>query len=134
MSDDNGVTILGKNAGTGGSKQDVLTKMAESTQLGERATGHTIGGGIKPPYVPSTLASLQENNGTHAICIGKKAQRVAGFGFEIVPHPRADDPSEEERERAEDFWFGRDSTWKIGPSGTSQATPTEIFELSERDY
>jgi len=130
MSEDNGIVIIGKNE----TKQSVLKQAAESTQLGERATGHTIGGGIKPPYEPSALASLQEFNGTHAICIGKKAQRVAGFGFEIVPHPRADNPSEEELERAEEFWFGRGTKWKIGPSGTSQATPTEVFELAERDY
>ena len=111
-----------------------LTKAAETTQLNDRHVGHTIGGGITPPYPPDRLAALQELNGTHAIAVGKKAAREVGFGFEIVAHERVDDPDEAEREAARDFWFGRDTIWKIGPQGTVSGSPTEVFELSRRDY
>lgn len=115
---------------------DELDKAAETTQLGDRYGGDTIGGGIKPPYNPGKLAALQEINGTHAIAIGKKAQREVGFGFDIVPHPRADNPERggEGFDTVDSFWNGRDSVWRIGPEGTSTATPTEVFELSRRDY
>jgi len=84
-----------------------LEKAAETTQLDDRHVGHTIGGGIKPPYPPDRLAALQELNGTHAISIGKKASREVGFGFDIVPHARVDDPNETQREDARDFWTRR---------------------------
>jgi PBSX family phage portal protein len=121
-----GVSLLGN--------EQSLDKAAETTQLDDRHTGHTVGGGITPPYPPERLAALQELNGTHAIAVGKKASREVGFGFEIVPHPRADDPSEDERQRARDFWHGRDSIWKIGPQGTTSGSPTEVFELARRDW
>jgi PBSX family phage portal protein len=111
-----------------------LEKAAETTQLEDRYAGRTPGGGISPPYPPARLAALQELNGTHAIAIGKKASREVGFGFDIVSHDRADDPSEEERDRAEDFWHGRDTIWKIGPQGTVAGSPTEVFELARRDW
>lgn len=111
-----------------------LEKAAETTQLDDRHVGHTIGGGIKPPYPPDRLAALQELNGTHAISIGKKASREVGFGFDIVPHARVDDPNESQREEARDFWHGPDTIWKIGPQGTVSGSPTEVFELARRDY
>ena len=111
-----------------------LEKAAETTQLDDRHVGHTIGGGIKPPYTPDRLAALQELNGTHAISIGKKASREVGFGFDIVPHARVDDPNESQREAARDFWHGPETIWKIGPQGTVSGSPTEVFELARRDY
>jgi len=131
MSDETGtlgidVTTLGNDAG--------LEKAAETTQLNDRHAGHTVGGGITPPYPPDRLAALQELNGTHAVAVGKKASREVGFGFNIVAHPRADDPSDEQREIAEEFWYGRDTIWKIGPQGTAPGSPTAIFELARRDW
>lgn len=111
-----------------------LDKAAETTQLQDRYAGRTPGGGISAPYPPERLAALQELNGTHAVAIGKKAAREVGFGFDIVPHERADDPSDEERETAESFWNGRDSVWRIGPQGTVSGSPTEVFELGRRDW
>lgn len=104
-------------------------------QLGDRTIGTTIGDGLQPPYDPALLAGFQELNGTHAICIQKKAKREVGFGFEIVPHERVDpdDASESERERVEDFWRGRDNVWKVGPRRRS-TTPTECFEQGRQDY
>ena len=110
------------------------TDGVESDQLNERDIGITVGSGLSPPYPPGRLAALQELNGTHAVCVAKKAKRKVGYGFEIVPHPEADDPSEEERERAEEFWFGRDTNWKLGPKGTPAATPTEVLEKADQDY
>ena len=110
------------------------TDGVESDQLNERNIGITVGSGLSPPYPPGRLAALQELNGTHAVCVAKKAKRKVGYGFEIVPHPEADDPSEEERERAEEFWFGRGTNWKLGPKGTPAATPTEVLEKADQDY
>ena len=111
------------------------TDGVESDQLNERNIGITVGSGLSPPYPPGRLAALQELNGTHAVCVAKKAKRKVGYGFEIVPHPEAgDDPSEEERERAEEFWFGRDTNWKLGPKGTPAGTPTEVLEKADQDY
>ena len=114
--------------------QKATTSAEASDQLDDRQLGLTVGNGLKPPYPPGRLAALQELNGTHAVAIEKRSKREVGFGFELTPHPRADDPSEEERERAEDFWFGRDSTWMTGPRGTPSATPVEVFEKARQDY
>jgi PBSX family phage portal protein len=111
-----------------------LNRVAETTQLDERNAGVTIGQGIEPPYPPSQLAAIQELNGTHAVAVAKKASREVGFGFDLVPHDRADDPSDEQLETAEDFWYGRETIWKIGPKGTTVATPTEVFEQARQDY
>lgn len=129
-SDDQQVTMAVETLGA----EESLEKAAETTQLEDRYAGRTPGGGISPPYPPARLAALQELNGTHAIAIGKKSSREVGFGFDLVAHGRADDPSEEERERAEEFWHGRDTIWKIGPQGTVAGSPTEVFELARRDW
>ena len=131
MSDEAGT--LGVEVNTLGNA-DGLEKAAETTQLDDRHTGHTVGDGITPPYPPDRLAALQELNGTHAVAVGKKAGREVGFGFDIAPHPRTNDPSDEQREAAEDFWRGRDTIWKIGPQGTASGSPTEVFELARRDW
>lgn len=117
-----------------GATTKAVDRAAETTQLDDRAVGLTVGEGITPPYNPSKLAAFQELNGTHAIAVEKKAKREVGFGFGITPHQRAEDPSDEERERAEAFWRGRDSIWKIGPTGTPTATPVEVFEKARQDY
>lgn len=120
-----------------------LEKAADTTQLDDRDHGWEVGGGIIPPYPPQYLAAFQEINGTHAIAVGKKAQWEVGFGFDIVPHQSVgegegeegdDDPSDSERDVVSDFWFGGDSNWKIGPKGTTQASPSEVFVLARRDY
>ena len=110
------------------------TNAAESDQLDDRDIGITVGSGLSPPYPPGRLAALQELNGTHAVAIAKKAQREVGYGFDIVEHDRAEGPSEDERDRVESFWNGRDTVWKLGPKGTPAATPTELLEKARQDY
>ncbi|WP_199058220.1 phage portal protein [Halorubrum sp. C191] len=51
-----------------------------------------------------------------------------------MPHPEAEDPSEDEKEVLQEFWHGRESIWKTGPQGTPASTPTEVFEVSRRDW
>ena len=115
--------------------QKAADSAGDTDQLDHRTVGITVGDGIQPPYDPSILAGFQELNGTHAIAIEKKAQREVGFGFELVPHPRAgDNPSEQERELVEDFWYGRTTKWKTGPKGTPAATPTEVLEKGRKDF
>lgn len=109
---------------------------ASSDQLDDRTVGVTVGHGIEPPYDPGRLAALQELNGTHAVCVSKKAHREVGYGFDLVPHDRVDesDASDDEHERADEFWFGRSTKWSLGPAGTAAGTPTEIFEKARQDY
>ena len=114
--------------------EKALDRVAETTQLDDRNIGVSIGNGIEPPYSPERLAALQELNGTHAIAVEKKAKREVGFGFDIVPHDRADDPSDEELETLEEFWFGRETVWKIGPKGTPAASPIEVLEQARQDW
>lgn len=130
MSDTGHVSVAASTIGV----EKALDRVAETTQLDERNVGITIGNGITPPYPPERLAALMELNGTHAVAVKKKAQREVGFGFSVVPHDRADDPSDGEKEVAEDFWFGRDSIWKIGPKGTPTTSPVEVFEQARQDY
>ena len=111
-----------------------LRKEVSSSQISDRVTSWDHKGSIKPPYNPEQLASVQELNGTHAIAIEKKAKREVGHGFEIVPHPRVEDPSEEDKERLEEFWRGRETKWWIGLQSNIPATPIEVFELARRDY
>ena len=133
MTDDGNVEIV---TSTELSKGAALEKAEETTQLDDRNISTDVGKGIKPPYSPARLASFIELNETHSVAIQKKAKREVGFGFDIVPHSSTDedDASEEQRETVEDFWFGSDSRWKIGPEGTTQATPTEVLELARQDY
>ena len=113
-----------------------LGKAAETDQLPDRNVGTSIGGGLQPPYDPYLLAGLMEANGTHAACVVKKARREAGFGFKLEPYGdlSEEEASDEERERAESFWFGRDTKWQLGPTGTSRSTPDEIFEKAAQDH
>ena len=113
---------------------DSLQKASQTTQLEDRGADISVDEGITPPYDPARLAALQELNGTHAVAVTKKASREVGFGFHVAPHPRVDSPAEDQRERLEQFWFGRDSIWKIGPQGTPAASPTEVFEMARQDW
>ncbi|GAA1280041.1 hypothetical protein GCM10009725_30290 [Aeromicrobium tamlense] len=117
------------------SNDAALQKASQTTQLIDRNVGTEMGMGIQPPYPPDLLAGFQEINGTHVRSLDIKSQWEVGFGFNIVPHPRAgDDPSEEQKERVEDFWYGRDSSWKAGPRGTGQTTPSKVLKLGRQDY
>jgi len=116
--------------------QSSMAKAEETTQLDERHIATDVGRGIQPPYNPETLASFQELNETHQACIRKKARYEAGYGFDIVPHPSADEPSKDDNsyESVRDFWYGSDSRWQIGPEGTAMSTPEEVLELGRQDY
>lgn len=116
--------------------QSTMAKAEETTQLDERHIATDVGRGIQPPYNPETLAAFQELNETHQACIRKKARYEAGYGFDIVAHPSADEPSEggEAYEAVRDFWYGSDSRWQIGPEGTAMSTPEEVLELGRQDY
>ena len=116
--------------------QSTMDKAEETTQLDERRIATDVGRGIVPPYDPGVLASFQELNETHQACIRKKSRYEAGYGFDIVPHPSADNPSEdgESYNTVRDFWYGSDSRWQIGPEGTAMSTPEEVLELGRQDY
>jgi len=116
--------------------QSPRNKARETTQLDERRIATDVGRGIVPPYDPSILASFQEFNETHQACIRKKARYEVGYGFEITPHPRAEDPDPDgdAYDAVENFWRGADSRWQIGPEGTAAATPEEVLELARQDY
>ncbi|OYR57717.1 phage portal protein [Halorubrum halodurans] len=117
--------------------QSTMAKAEETTQLDERHIATDVGRGIQPPYNPETLAAFQELNETHQACIRKKARYEAGYGFDIVPHPSADEPDTGEgtqHQDVRDFWYGSDSRWQIGPEGTAMSTPEEVLELGRQDY
>jgi hypothetical protein len=116
--------------------KSLLKQAAETDQLTDRTTGVGPGRGITPPYNPSSLASLLELNGVHAAAVAKKARREVGFGFEIENIETVDeeDASEEERQRAEEFWLGPTTKWKLGPTGTPFATPEEVVEKARQDW
>ena len=116
--------------------KSLLKQVAETDQLTDRTAGIGPGRGITPPYDPSDLASLLELNGVHAASVAKKARREVGFGFEIEPIETVDeeDASEEERQRAEEFWLGPATKWKLGPTGTPFATPEEVVEKARQDW
>lgn len=117
------------------SSQRAASKVEETTQLDRQGVATTVSEGIRPPYDPLNLGIYQELNGTHARAIGAKSQWEVGFGFDLAPHENVgDDASDDQRSRAEAFWFGDDSTWKIGPEGTTEASPTEVLVLGRRDY
>ena len=110
------------------------TKADESQQLQEKKFADAVGESISPPFPPKQLAKLVELNTTHAKAGFSKARNVAGYGLEIKPHPEVDDPSEEQRETAEDFWFGEDTKWQVGPMESELATHADVLEMSWADY
>ena len=117
--------------------QSTMDKAAETTQLDERRIATDVGRGIIPPYDPGILASFQELNETHQACIRKKSRYEVGYGFDIVPHPSADEPETgqgTDHEIIRNFWYGSDSRWQIGPEGTAMSTPEEVLELGRQDY
>lgn len=111
-----------------------VDKADESQQLSEQKFADAAGNSINPPYPPHKLAELIEINTTHAKCGFSKARNVAGFGLEIVPHPEVENPDESQRSTAEEFWFGSDSTWQVGPAESELATPADVFEMAWADY
>ena len=132
---DDGGDEIGLTVDTLGN-QSTMSKAEETTQLDERHIATDVGRGIQPPYNPETLAAFQELNETHQACIRKKARYEAGYGFDIVPHPSADEPNEDSESygTVRDFWYGSDSRWQIGPEGTAMSTPEEVLELGRQDY
>jgi phage portal protein BeeE len=131
--DDGSVTLSVETLGN----RSAMDKAAETTQLDERRIATDVGRGIVPPYDPGVLASFQEINETHQACVRKKARYEAGYGFDVVPHPSADEPDTgegTEYQDVHDFWYGSDSRWQIGPEGTAMSTPEEVLELARQDY
>lgn len=114
--------------------EKVAERIDETDQLNERSVGQTIGQGISPPYPPEQLTSLLELNGTVATGVQKKARREVGFGFDIVGHDRVSDPAPEQRERVADFWYGPETIWKVGPTGTPTASPIEVLQKARKDF
>ena len=129
---DDEITLSVDTLGNGGA----MSKAEETTQLDERHIATDVGRGIQPPYNPETLAAFQELNETHHACVRKKARYEAGYGFDIVPHPSADDPDPEgeAHQAVADFWHGSGSRWQVGPEGTAMSTPEEVLELARQDY
>lgn len=109
-------------------------KADESQQLQDEKFGDARGKAIKPPFPPNQLAKLIEINVTHAKCGFSKARNVAGYGLEIVPHPEVEEPDESQRSTAEEFWFGNESTWQVGPMESERATPADVLEMAWADY
>lgn len=114
--------------------EKVAERIDDTDQLNERSVGQTIGQGISPPYPPEKLTSLLELNGTVATGVQKKSRREVGFGFDIVSHDRVADPDPEQRERVEEFWYGPDTIWKVGPTGTPTASGIEVLETARKDF
>lgn len=134
-SDDSGTDSLGPDgAYSEAISKATTTKAEESQQLQDRQFSDARGGAISPPYPPSKLAKLIEVNTTHAKSGFSKARNVAGYGLELVPHPEVDDPSDQERDVAEEFWFSGDSTWQVGPMESELATPADVLEMAWADY
>ena len=86
---------------------------------------------IRPPYNPKQLALLSERNETHAAAIEAKSMGVAGYGFEIVPHPDYDEDerSDAGRKTAHEFWFNGD--FQLGPD--SQPTTAKKVHIHARE-
>ena len=134
MSDDSTTTTDTGGAYTEAINRSLETKAEESQQLQGQVFREARGGAVNPPFSPVRLAKLIELNTTHAKCGFSKARNVAGYGLEIVPHPEVDEPDESQRDVAEDFWFGPESTWQVGPLEREQATPADVLEMAWADY
>lgn len=137
--DTDGPFALDAGHGMGGAYAEGVQKAAvekstESQQLQSEHFAGARGGAITPPFSPQKLATLIELNTTHAKAGFSKARNVAGFGFEIVPHPEVDDPDDSQRKTAEDFWFGTDSEWQVGPSDSERATASAVATMAWADF
>ena len=88
---------------------------------------------IRPPYNPKQLALLSERSETHAACIDAKSMGVAGYGFEIVPHPDYDDDERDDQGKRtlEEFWFG--GNFQLGPD-EQPATAKKVHVHAREDY
>jgi len=113
-----------------------LEKAEDTTQLDERRIATDLGFGIQPPYNPDRLAAYMELNETHSAAVRKKARYEVGHGFDIDPHrsTAAEDASDDQRTRVDDFWHGSDTKWLVGPNGTAATTPEEVLEQARIDY
>ena len=109
------------------------TEKATASQQGDPGDQSTKPEWYEPPYPPTNLALLLERSETHARCVFAKSQGVAGYGFDLIPHPEveSDDPPGQESTR--DFWFGSDSRWQLGPD-EQPATPQAVLEQAWNDY
>jgi len=114
--------------------KDVAAKAEETQQLDEKYKERIRGGAIQPPFYPPQMARLLEINTTHAKCCFSKSRNTAGYGLDVVPHPDVDDPDDAQRQVAEDFWHGGDSTWQVGPESSERATPADVLEMAWTDY
>lgn len=92
---------------------------------------------IRPPYNPKQLASLTERSETHYACVSAKAQNVAGYGFDLVPHPTYADVDGNEKppgkETVHEFWYSPATDWLLGPD-RQPATPEAVLEHGWWDY
>lgn len=126
-----------KAAMPGPREQSSMVKSLDSQQIDEAQFHSADIDTYKPPYQPDQLSRLLELNETHAVSCRKKAAHVAGFGFDLAPHPEVADSEHDDppgRDPVEDFWFGRESKFQIGPNGTEPATPAEVLERAWLDY
>lgn len=127
-----GRSVWGKHAFSDNALIDKdLGKSESSQQASEPEAGQTTRGYIDPPYNPQWLATLPERSGTHAVACEKKARYTMGFGFEIVPHERyADDEEPPNKDAVEEFWFGPDQNWYLGPN-KRPSTPSAVLTTAE---
>lgn len=109
------------------------TEKATTSQQHDTDDPHTQPEWYEPPYPPTNLALLKERSETHATCVEAKAQGVAGHGFDIVRHPEAEADDPPGQDTVQEFWFGSDSTWQLGPD-KQPATPSEVLEQAWDDY
>lgn len=115
------------------SHSDDSAEKAQDSQQHDPTDPHEKPDYYDPPYDPTNLALLKERHETHARCVDSKSQGVAGHGFDVVPHWSADSDEPEGRDTVEDFWFGSDSKWQLGPDRLP-ATPAEVLEHAWDDY
>jgi hypothetical protein len=125
-----------RTADGNGTGKDATEKATASQQRTDDGTDGSLAAGRdyrEPRYDPNQMALLSERSETRAACIQAKAQGTAGYGFEVVPHGEADDPSDETRKIVTDFWFGQDSTFQLGPD-RQPATAKEVHVHAREDY
>jgi len=115
-------------------KAATTEKSESSQQLQKEKFANARGKSLSPPYSPKKLASLIEVNTTHAKAGFSKARNVAGYGFDIVPHPGVENPDETQRQVAESFWFGNESKWQVGPMSSELATVNDVLQMAWADY
>lgn len=111
---------------------DVPTEKATTSQQ-EDVDKHTGLRWYDPPYPPDQLAALKEKSEAHAACVSSKARNVAGFGLETAPVDSADTGSPPGEDQVQEFWFGLETTFQLGPD-KQPATAAEVLEHAWDDY